>query len=212
MEKQYKILIMGPQGSGKGTQAELLSEKLEIPAFGMGQLLRDEIAKGSEIGKEADAILKAGNLVSDEMAAEVLKQRLQESDTKNGYLLDGYPRNAAQMAAFNFDTPTHVVVIDIPENESLKRLGGRLTCKGCEKVFAEAKGFKEGNVCECGSTLYRRDDDTPEAIKRRLEIYQNDTKPIITEYEKQGIMHHIDGVGTIEEVYGRILNVLELES
>ncbi len=212
MNKQYKILLMGPQGSGKGTQAELLSEKLGIPAFGIGQLLREEIAAKTEIGKEVEAILKSGNLVSDDIAAEVLKRRLKKPDTEKGYILDGYPRNAKQLAAFNFDAPTHVLVIDVPDSESLKRLGGRLTCDMCGKVYSEKYGHKEGDKCECGGTLKRRDDDTPEAISKRLKIYHNDTEPIIAEYEKKGLVHHINGVGSVLDVHRRILHALGLNN
>lgn len=211
MQDKYKILLMGPQGSGKGTQAELLSDRLDLPAFGMGQLLRDEIAAGSEIGLEADAILKAGNLVSDDMAAELLKVRLEHPDTERGYILDGYPRNKAQYDVFTFDSPTHVIVIDIPEIESLKRLGGRLTCDSCGRVYNESDGYKEGDICQCLGKLYRRDDDTPEAIARRLEIYNRDTEPIIAEYEKKRIVHRIDGAGSVPEVHQRVLKALELK-
>jgi adenylate kinase len=201
-----KILLMGPQGSGKGTQAEKLAEYLGIPAFGMGQLLRDEIASGSELGQKFEVILKRGDLVSDEDAAQMLKRRLAKPDTQNGYILDGYPRNPSQYAAFDFDTPTHVLVIDVPREESLKRLGGRLTCRTCGKVASLKDGLKAGDRCACGGEWYQRDDDTPAAITRRLEIYENDTSPVIEKYGD--LVKHIDGVGSIEEVFGRILSTL----
>ena len=166
----YKILLMGPQGSGKGTQAEKLSAKLGIPSFAMGQLIRDEVSTGSETGKKLEAIINQGILVSDEDAAHLLKLRLQKPDTQNGYVLDGYPRNLLQFAAFDFDTPTHVVVIDIPRDESLKRLGGRLTCSVCGKVGSKSNGNNIGDACSCGGKWIQRDDDKPEAINRRLEI------------------------------------------
>lgn len=197
---------MGPQGSGKGTQAEKLSAQLGIPAFGMGQLLRDEIASGSDLGAKFDVILKRGDLVSDEDAAQMLKQRLAKSDTQNGYILDGYPRNLSQYAAFDFDTPTHVIVIDVPREESLKRLGGRLTCRGCGRVGAMADGLKPGDLCACGGEWYQRDDDTPAAITRRLEIYENDTSPVIAKYAE--LVKRIDGLGSVDEVFEKILQVL----
>lgn len=200
---KHKILLMGPQGSGKGTQADILSTQLGIPAFGMGQLLRDEIASGSKLGQKFDTILKQGELVSDDDAALMLQRRLAQPDTEKGYLLDGYPRNIEQYKAFDFDTPTHVLVIEIPREESLKRLGGRLTCKGCGKVASINDGLKPGDTCEaCGGEWYQRADDTPEAITRRLEIYENDTQPVIEKYE--GLVHRIDGVGTIEEITERL--------
>lgn len=202
----HKILLMGPQGSGKGTQAGRLSEHLGIPALSMGQLLRDEIASGSELGEKFDRILRAGELVSDEDAAEMLKRRLARPDTDNGYILDGYPRNLSQYNAFDFDKPTHVLVIEIPRGESLNRLGGRLTCRGCGKVGAMSDGLKPGDACDCGGEWYQRDDDTPEAISRRLEIYENDTAPVITKYDD--LVRHIDGVGTKDEIFDRIRQTL----
>lgn len=204
----YKILLMGPQGSGKGTQAERLSAKLGVPFFGTGQLIREEVASGSELGEKLKAIILRGELITDVDAAFLLKRRLQKPDTTNGYILDGYPRNLSQFRAFDFDTPTHVIVIDVPREESLKRLGGRLTCRACNKVASIHDGIKPGDTCPCGGEWYQRDDDTPEAITRRLEIYENDTAPVIAEYEKKGIVHHVDGVGSIDEVFGGIVEVL----
>lgn len=205
---QHKVLLMGPQGCGKGTQAEKLSYTFNIPAFGTGQLIREEVASGSEFGQKLNEIILKGDLISDVDAAYLLKRRLEKPDTQNGYILDGYPRNLSQFAAFDFDTPTHVVVIDVPREESLKRLGGRLTCRSCNKVASVNDGLKAGDVCPCGGQWYQRDDDTPEAITRRLEIYEKDTSPVIAEYQKKGIVHHVDGMGDIEDVFGRILNTL----
>lgn len=204
----YKILLAGPQGSGKGTQAERLGAALGIPTFAMGQLLRDEIASQTEIGKNVEAIMKAGDLVSDEVAATVLKARLARPDTTRGYILDGYPRNLAQYAVFTFDTPTHVLVIDVPREESLARLGGRLTCTVCGKVYAMRDGHNVGEACSCGGSLMQRDDDTREAINRRLDIYEQDTAPVIQKFVEQGLVSHIDGVGTPEEINLRLRHAL----
>ncbi|MCR4314127.1 MAG: nucleoside monophosphate kinase [Candidatus Uhrbacteria bacterium] len=202
-----KILLMGPQGSGKGTQAEKLSAHLGIPAFAMGQLIRDEVATGSAYGRKLEEIINVGDLVSDTDAAGLLKLRLERPDTQNGYILDGYPRNLSQYAAFDFDTPTHVIVIDVPRDESLKRVGGRLTCRGCGRVASIKDGIvKSGGACACGGEWYQRDDDTPEAIERRLEIYEKDTSPVIEKYN--GLVKHVDGLGSVEEVFERILKVL----
>jgi adenylate kinase len=207
MNTKLKILMMGPQGSGKGTQADLLSESLGIPSFGMGQLIRDEIATGSDYGIKLHAIIVGGNLISDTDAAGLLKLRLAREDAAKGYILDGYPRNSAQFNAFDFDTPTHVIVIDITRAESLKRLGGRLTCQSCGKVSSLHLGTNAGDPCLCGGQFVVRDDDRPEAIARRLEIYQNDTRPVIERY--QNLVHHIDGVGSIEQVHERIVHAIQ---
>ncbi len=208
MNKHYKIFLMGPQGSGKGTQGERLSMDFGIPTFSMGQLLRDELTTGSAFGRKFQEILRHGDLVSDTDAALLLKKRLEDPDTQQGYILDGYPRNLAQMRQFNFDVPTHVIVIEIPKEESIKRLGGRLTCRRCNHVASIHDGLKPGELCACGGEWYVREDDTPDAVARRLDIYEHDTQPVIAQYERQGIVHRIDGVGTIAEVHRRILDVL----
>lgn len=200
---------MGPQGCGKGTQAEKLSRHLKIPAFGTGQLIREEVASGSEFGQKLNEIILKGELISDVDAAYLLKRRLEKPDAQNGYILDGYPRNLSQLAAFDFDTPTHVIVIDLSRAESLKRLSGRLTCRACNKVASVSDGIKAGDVCGCGGQWYQRDDDTPSAITRRLEIYEKDTSPVIAEYEKNGVVHKVDGVGNVDEVFAKILEILK---
>ncbi len=205
-----KIFIMGPQGSGKGTQAELLSKKLGIPAFAMGQLIRDEAATGSELGKKIDEIINRGELVSDKDAANLLKLRLAKPDVKNGYILDGYPRNMEQFNAFDFDAPTHVVLIEIPRDISLKRLSNRLTCSACSKIGRTKDGIKAGDACDCGGKWHQRVDDKPEAIERRLEIYEKDTAPVIAQYDDKGIVYRVDGAGDIEEVNARVEQIFNL--
>lgn len=176
----HKILILGPQGSGKGTQANTLADRLKIPALSMGQLLRDEVASGSELSKEISDCIDAGNLVPDELALRVLQKRLKSPDAQNGYVLDGYPRNSEQFAVYKeFDIPTAVLLVDVPRSVSLDRILKR----------AEIEG---------------RADDTPEIIERRLQIYEDDTLPVIEEYQRAGLLKRIDGIGTIEEVQRRI--------
>lgn len=204
----YKILLMGPQGSGKGTQAEILAEHYGIPALSTGQLIRDEIDLNSELGQRLKQIILRGELISNIDAAYLLKSRLEKPDAQNGYVLDGYPRNMSQLEAFTFDEPTHVIVIEIPEEESMKRIGSRLTCRGCGKVSALRDGLKPGDTCKtCGGEWFIREDDKPEAIKRRLEIYRNDTEPVIQRYGE--FVLRIDGMGSIEEVTKRILSAVE---
>lgn len=202
----YQIIIHGPQGAGKGTQAQILSEKLGIPMLSMGQLLRDEIAKKSEMGLAIEDTLRKGELVDEKVTSEILKKRFAEPDATNGWILDGFPRMMAQYETFDFAEPTHVIVIEIPKEESIKRLTTRLTCDKCGYVSGESLGFSENQscpLCEEGKFV-AREDDTPEAIERRLEIYHTDTAPVLSEFEKDGILHRIDGVGTIEEVHERI--------
>ena len=203
-DETWKIIILGPQGSGKGTQAERLSKRLGVPALAMGQLCRDAVASQSEIGKQIDAVVKRGELISDQIAATLLAARLKYPDVEGGYVLDGYPRNMDQYAAFTFDTPSHVLVIEIPREESLKRLGGRLTCDPCGKVYASSGGYKIGDACVCGGKLFQRNDDTPEAIGKRLDIYEHDTRPVIETFEARALARRIDGAGSVDEVGARI--------
>lgn len=200
----YKILIAGPQGSGKGTQAERLSKKLGIPALSMGQLLRDEVAAGTELGRRMKEAVENGGLVPEELSIEVLKVRLAKTDTANGYILDGFPRNTGQLSLFTFETPTHVIVLDIPKEESLRRLTHRLTCSACGAVASELDGRSQGDACACGGTFERRKDDVPEAIERRLGIYEKETTPVLAEFAKRGSLRHVDGVGSIPLVTERI--------
>lgn len=181
----YKILILGPQGSGKGTQASLLAQRLGIPALSMGALLRDEVNSGSTLGKEIDAIIHGqGKLVPDQTAAEVLKRRLVQADATGGYVLDGYPRNIAQYnVSLDIVRPTHVLLIDVPRAESLARLSKRAQLEG-------------------------RVDDTTELINTRLNVYENETKPILEQYRRAGVLHEVDGIGSIDEIALRIAAIL----
>lgn len=176
----HKILILGPQGSGKGTQATRLSQKLSIPALSMGQLLRNEVASGSDLAKTISSFIDAGHLVPDDVTLAVLKKRLEQPDCVNGYILDGYPRNKAQYDVYKeYDIPSEVLVIDVPKEVSLERMAHR-------------------------AEVEQRNDDTPELIAERLRVYHEETEPIIEIYKEQGLARMIDGVGTMEEVEGRI--------
>lgn len=210
MSTPYKILIAGPQGSGKGTQAELLAKALGVPALSMGQLLRDEVAAGTDIGQEIKSILDKGLLVPEHLSATVAKARLAKSDVQNGYILDGYPRNVAQLGHFTFDVPTHMLVLEIPRDESLRRLMHRLTCNTCGNVYNALDGHLSDEACPCGGRLVKRKDDTAEAIERRLAIYEADTLPVIAHFAKKGIVVKVDGVGTVPDVAARVLAAIKM--
>lgn len=182
----HRIFILGPQGSGKGTQARKLSETLGIPELSMGGLLREEMASGSELGERVKQIVNTGSLVSDADATAVLAKRLTAPDAKGGYILDGFPRNTEQMKAFaTFEQPTTVVVIHIPRPISVERLLKR-------------------------AAIESRVDDTEEVINKRLDIYERDTLPIIEQYREQGIVRDVDGTGSIDEVADSIKRLFVL--
>ncbi len=176
----HRIFILGPQGCGKGTQATILSEYLGIPHLSMGHLLREEASAGGELSEKIQSILNSGSLVPDVVVKEVLLKRLGLPDAKDGYILDGFPRNIEQFLAFeDCDQPTAVIVITIPRAVSIERLSKR-------------------------AELENRTDDTPDVIARRLDIYEADTLPMIEEYRKRGIVRDVDGTGTIEAVASEI--------
>lgn len=180
--------MLGPQGSGKGTQARMLAEKLQIPHLSMGELLRAAALHGDERALRIKPILKTGELVPFELALSVLIDRLAEGDGVRGYLLDGFPRNNDQFQQYDrYDQPTHVVVLEVAREVSIERLTKR----------AEAEG---------------RIDDTPEVIARRLEIYDQETEPMIGNYHERGIVHRVNARGTIEEVFARVWAVFNVAS
>jgi adenylate kinase len=176
--------------------------------FSMGQLLRDEVAAQTDLGKQVDSILSSGELVPASITAEVLQKRLSRPEAQQGYILDGFPRNKEQLDSFSFEKPTHVFVIMIPREETYERLGTRLTCAVCGYVTSTRLGFASGSACPIchGGLLEQRRDDTPEAITKRLDIYEQETQPIIRAYRQQGVVCEVDGVGSVKEVHARIMS------
>lgn len=207
-----KISLFGPQGSGKGTQAERLSAYFGIPHISPGNIFRQEIAKGSELGKQIEGIYTQGQLVPNEITNQLMRNRIQQEDALNGFIFDGYPRNLNQADAMDsMTTLTHLLLIEIPEEESVRRLSQRWSCTSCNITYhLESKPPKIAGLCDvCGKPLTQRPDDTPDAIRQRLRIYETETRPLISRYEERGILHRIDGMGTIEEVWSRIISMLE---
>ncbi len=178
------IFILGPQGSGKGTQAKLLATTLGIPALSMGDLIRAQVAAGGDLGEQLNSIIQKGELVPDVLALEILQKRVSEPDAEDGFILDGYPRNKAQYEAYSrIGQPTHVVLIDVPREVSLERLSSRAQIEG-------------------------RTDDTPDVINRRLEIYETDTKAVLDAYRDAGILYEVDGVGLVEDVQKKLIQAV----
>lgn len=213
MNEKYRIIMLGPQGSGKGTQADMLAAKLNIPKISTGDIFRQNIKEETELGQQVKAIIDAGKLVPDELTNDLMKNRIQEPDCSNGFILDGYPRNLFQAEALDKVTQiTHVLEVYIPDEESVKRIGGRRSCP-CGKVYhLEYNPPKNDETCnDCGEKLYIRDDDKPEAIQERLKIYHEQSEPLVEYYSKKGVHVKIDGLPAIAEVSGEILDKLNVQ-
>jgi len=212
-----KILLLGPQGSGKGTQGKLLAEKLGIPLISAGALWRAEIARGTALGRQVEEILRQGKLAPDNLTAQVVRARLSRNDAQNGFILDGYPRNRAQYDLLGeFLAPTHVMALTLSDHDALKRMTGRLVCTKCgtnyHVVYAPPKESRGEGLWHCdedGVPLTSRDDDKPEAVSQRLQIYHTETEPVIELYRARGILHEIDASSAIEKVQEDIVRALQ---
>ncbi|MGM0555965.1 MAG: adenylate kinase [Myxococcota bacterium] len=203
-----KLMMLGPPGAGKGTQAQRLAEAHGIPQISTGDMLRGARRKGTELGRKAAKFMDAGELVPDEVVIGIVAERLDEDDASGGFVLDGFPRTVGQadaLKAMGVELEA-VINIQVSEEEVIRRLGGRLSCPECGATFHEEfKPPAEEGICDdCGHELMRREDDQPEAIRERLRQYRSSTEPLVEFYEDQGVLENVDGEGSPEEVYQRI--------
>ncbi|MFH1420640.1 MAG: adenylate kinase [Candidatus Aenigmatarchaeota archaeon] len=207
--KSTILVLLGAPGSGKGTHSKVVAEKLSLPVVSTGVMLREAVAKQTPLGKKAKAIMDAGKLVDDEIVIGIVKERLARE--KTGCILDGFPRSIVQAKALEEFAPvTTTILLDVPDKELIKRLSGRWQCKCGEIYNIPNKVPKKKGVCDkCNERLFQREDDKPEAVKKRLEIYHKDTKPLIEFYRKKNVLVTVDAVGDIEEVDERILKALK---
>ena len=210
------IILLGPPGAGKGTQAKMLVEEYQIPQISTGDILRAAVKEGSPLGKEAKACMDKGELVPDSVVIGIVEERIQQPDCAKGYMLDGFPRTVPQAEALdgmlkNLSSQIdHVVSIEVANEELVGRLTGRRTCRDCGAGFHVMfdPPEKEGVCDKCGGELYQRDDDNVETVTSRLDVYESQTLPLIEYYTAQGKIRPIDGVGDIKEIYGRVTQVL----
>lgn len=204
-----KVVLLGAPGSGKGTQAVYIAEKYNIPHISTGDIFRENIAKGTPLGVKVKSIMDSGNLCPDEVTIELVKDRLKKDDCKNGYLLDGFPRNIVQANALNeFATPDKVVDIDVDLNKLEARITGRRTCPDCGGTYHVSIIGGITECPSCGGKLITRKDDTVETVKERLSVYSKNTAPLVDFYKEQGKLFLVNGNLSINEVFDEIVKVL----
>ncbi len=204
------IVLLGAPGAGKGTQAALIANEYNIPHISTGDIFRKNIKEGTELGKLAKSYIDAGQLVPDSLVIDLVADRLRQDDAKNGYILDGFPRTIAQAEALDKVADISVVIdIELPFETIIERLGGRLVCMCGETSHVSLLG--DSKTCpKCGAEMYVRNDDKPETVRARLEVYERQTAPLVEYYGKKGNMVSVDAtVGTIEKVFEQVKKVLE---
>jgi adenylate kinase len=211
-----RLVLVGPPGAGKGTQAEFIAAHLCAPKISTGDLFRFNVGQGTPLGVEAKKYMDAGQLVPDEITINMVRQRLGEPDAADGFLLDGFPRNVPQAEVLDDMLKELGVKIDVvlelvvEDDEVIRRLSGRRTCRGCGKIWhVEFDPTTVESICDrCDGQLFQRDDDKPETIAKRLEVYHEQTEPLVDFYSAQGKLVGIDATGPVEDVTDRAIDAL----
>jgi adenylate kinase len=212
-----KIIMLGAPGAGKGTQAKMIAEKYGIPHISTGDIFRANIKNGTELGKEAKTYMDQGLLVPDELTVKILLDRVAQEDCKNGYVLDGFPRTIPQAEVLDKalselgDKIDYAIDVDVPDENIVKRMGGRRACLSCGATYhiEHVPPKKEGICDNCGSELVLRDDDKPETVKNRLNVYHEQTQPLIEFYTKKGVLKTVDGTVDMQDVFKAIVSILK---
>ena len=214
-----KIVMLGGPGAGKGTQAKKIAAKYEIPHISTGDIFRANLKAGTELDLKAKVYMDQGLLVPDELTTGLVVDRIQQEDCKNGYVLDGFPRTIPQAECLTEalknlqDALDFALNIDVPDENIIRRMSGRRACPKCGATYhiVNAAPKKEGICDVCGAELIIRDDDQPETVKKRLDVYHEQTQPLIEYYENEGILKNVDGTKALEEVFAEIVEILEAE-
>lgn len=211
-----KIIMLGAPGAGKGTQAKKIAGKYGIPHISTGDIFRANIKNGTELGKKAKTYMDQGLLVPDELVVDLVVDRVQQEDCVKGYVLDGFPRTIPQAESLDAalaklgDKVDYAINVEVPDENIINRMGGRRACVGCGATYHVVfNAPKTENVCDtCGEKLILRDDDKPETVKKRLDVYHEQTQPLIDYYEKAGVLKEVDGTVDMEAVFQAIVQIL----
>jgi adenylate kinase len=211
-----RIVLVGPPGAGKGTQAEFISAQLSIPKISTGDIFRTNVSEGTPLGREARKFMDAGDLVPDEITISMVRERLADDDTTKGFLLDGFPRNVPQARVLGDMLVEMGVVLDVvlelvvDDDEVIRRLSGRRTCRRCGHVWhLDFDPPATEGICDnCGGELFQRDDDKPETVRHRLDVYMEQTAPLVAFYAAVGLLIGIDAMGPVDDVTDRAIGAL----
>jgi adenylate kinase len=211
-----RLVLVGPPGAGKGTQAQFISSNLSIPKISTGDIFRFNVSTGTELGRQAKAFMDRGDLVPDEITIGMVAARLAEDDTQVGFLLDGFPRNVPQaetlkkMLAESDSRLDIVLELVVDDDEVVRRLSGRRTCRQCGRIWHVVfdPPDRQDRCDDCGGELFQRDDDQEETIRHRLDVYQKQTRPLIAFYADEGTLLGIDATGPVEEITDRAMSAL----
>lgn len=212
MARKINLILLGAPGAGKGTQAEIISEKYAIPAISTGAIIREEIASGSELGKRTKEYTERGELVPDSVVIDIIKARLAKPDCKNGFILDGFPRTVPQAKALDEMGVeiTDVISIEVSDEKIMERMTGRRVCAKCGSTYhTKYKVSSKGENCECGEPLTIRKDDDPEVVKSRLEVYHAQTEPLKDYYREKGLLKIVEGQEKLEDTTALTAKALE---
>ncbi len=211
-----KIIMLGAPGAGKGTQAKMIADKYGVPHVSTGDIFRANIKNGTELGMEAKKYMDQGLLVPDELTVKILLDRVSQPDCKNGYVLDGFPRTIPQAEVLDKalaklgESIDYAIDVDVPDENIVKRMSGRRACVSCGATYhvVHVPPKKEGICDRCGSELILRDDDKPETVKNRLDVYHKQTQPLIDFYTKKGVLKTVDGTVDMQDVFKAIVAIL----
>lgn len=207
------IILFGPPGAGKGTQAQRILDRTGQPQVSTGDMLRAAVAAGTDVGKEAKSYMESGALVPDDVILRIIEERLTEDDANNGVMFDGFPRTIPQAEALDrIARIDAVIAIEVPDEEIVGRITGRYTCKSCGRVFHDTHLPLPASGCPCGAFVeVRRADDSEATVRARLATYHAQTRPVAEHYERAGVLHRIDGVGDVDTISSAILSALGVE-